>query len=123
MIHISRSRVALLSVGATAVIGATVLVALPGQAAGADDCTASVLAHTVSGVTGNVASYLDAHPDVNAAFTNMKGQSRQQMRVSAEHYLAANPTVRSDLQSILAPLTDLAQRCGVSIPAGGILGG
>ncbi|CAN5523259.1 heme-binding protein [soil metagenome] len=112
----------LLSVGATTIVGAAVLIALPGQASAADDCTASGLARTVSGVTAGVADYLDGHPDVNAAFTNLKGQPRQQMRAGAQQYLDANPAVRSDLQGIRAPLTDFTQRCGMALPAGGLLG-
>jgi hemophore-related protein len=118
-----RCRRILLSIGATTLVGAAVLVAQPGPASAADDCTASGLARTVSGVTSSVADYLDAHPDVNAAFTNMKGQPRQQLRASAEQYLAANPAVRSDLQGIRAPLTAFSQRCGMAMPAGGLLGG
>ncbi|CAN5661110.1 heme-binding protein [soil metagenome] len=117
-IRLPRGRLAFLSIGATALVGAAVLVAQPFQAAAADDCTASGLARTVSDVTSSVADYLDAHPEVNTAFTNMKGLPRQQMRASAEQYLAANPAVRSDLQGIRAPLTDFSQRCGMAVPAG-----
>ncbi len=120
---LTRVRGTLLSIGAASILGAAVFVSLPGQAAAADDCTASGLARTVSGVTSDVADYLDAHPDVNTAFTNMKGQPRQQMRVSAEQYLAANPAVRSDLQGLRSPLTEFGQKCGMTIPAGGLLGG
>jgi hemophore-related protein len=119
--NITFSRI-LLNIGATAVVGAAVLIALPAQASAADDCTASGLARTISGVTAGVADYLDTHPDVNAAFTNLKGQPRQQMRAGAQQYLDANPAVRSDLQGIRAPLADFTQRCGMTLPAGGLLG-
>ncbi|CAN5880150.1 hypothetical protein BH09ACT7_BH09ACT7_27760 [soil metagenome] len=117
-----RGRRAVLSTAAVTAICAVVLIAQPVQASAADDCTASGLARTVSGVTSNVADYLDAHPDVNSAFTNMKGQPRQQLRARAEQYLAANPAVRTDLQGIRAPLLDFTQRCGMAMPAGGLLG-
>ena len=103
-------------IGFAAAIGATGAAAAP--AAAADDCTASVLARTVSSVTASVADYLDAHPDVNDAFTKLKGEPRAQMRADAQRYLEANPTVRADLQHLRAPMTDLAQRCGVALPPG-----
>ena len=104
------------SIGIAAAIGAAGAAAAP--AAAADDCTASVLARTVSSVTASVADYLDAHPDVNDAFTKLKGEPRAQMRADAQRYLDANPTVRADLQHLRAPMTDLAQRCGVALPPG-----
>lgn len=102
-----------------AVGGAALTSAPDWTAAAADaDCTAATLAHTVSGVADNLGKYLDAHPDVNTAFTNLKGEPRPQMRADAQAYLAANPAVKSDLQALRAPVTDLAQRCGLTMPAG-----
>ncbi|MCX2928860.1 heme-binding protein [Mycobacterium sp. CVI_P3] len=100
-------------------VAATALVLLPATpAAAADDCTASGLARTISGVAASTADYLDAHPDVNDAFTKLKGESRPQMRADAQRYLDANPSVRADLQHLRAPLNDFAQRCGVALPPG-----
>lgn len=87
-------------------------------AAAADDCTASALARTISGVAASTADYLEAHPDVNDAFTRLQGESRPQMRADAQQYLNANPQVRADWQRLRAPLNDLAQRCGVALPPG-----
>jgi hemophore-related protein len=87
-------------------------------AAAATDCTASGLARTISAVSGSTADYLDTHPDVNDAFTKLKGESRPQMRADAQRYLDANPSVRADLQHLRAPLNDFAQRCGVALPPG-----
>lgn len=87
-------------------------------AADPPQCTAANLAHTTSTVTNNVGNYLDAHADANTAFTNLKGLPRPQMRAQAEQYLSANPQVKSDLQGLREPLTDLAQQCGVTLPPG-----
>lgn len=106
---------ALLGSGVVAVVLAGVL-AVP--AAAADDCSASGLARTISVVAADTADYLEAHPDVNDAFTRLKGESRPQMRADAQQYLNANPQVRADWQKLRAPLNDLAQRCGVAIPPG-----
>lgn len=101
-----------------AVSAAVVALAPAAPAAASDDCTASGLARTVSAVASSTADYLDAHPDVNDAFTRLKGESRPQMRADAQQYLNANPAVRADLQHLRAPLNDLAQRCGVALPPG-----
>ncbi|MCV7346759.1 heme-binding protein [Mycolicibacterium rhodesiae] len=102
-------------------IAAAIAVSAVAQAAPASaaaDCTASGLARTVSGVSASMADYLDAHPDVNNAFTKLKGEPRAQMRADAQQYLNANPAVRADLQQLRSPLNEFAQRCGVSLPAG-----
>ncbi|EHB57879.1 hypothetical protein MycrhDRAFT_0314 [Mycolicibacterium rhodesiae JS60] len=103
-----------------AVVGAAAALTLAPAtpAAAAADCTASGLARTVSAVAASTADYLDAHPDVNDAFTKLKGEPRPQMRADAQQYLNANPAVRADLQQLRAPLNEFAQRCGISLPAG-----
>jgi hemophore-related protein len=101
-----------------AITSAVLAVAAATPAAAAADCTASGLARTISAVSGSTADYLDAHPDVNDAFTRLKGESRPQMRADAQQYLDANPAVRSDLKNLRAPLNEFAQRCGVSLPQG-----
>ncbi|OYN81626.1 heme-binding protein [Mycolicibacterium sphagni] len=101
-----------------AVSAAVVVVVPAAPAVASDDCTASGLARTVSEVASSTADYLDAHPDVNDAFTRLKGESRPQMRADAQQYLNANPSVRADLQHLRSPLNDLAQRCGVALPPG-----
>jgi heme-binding protein len=99
-------------------VGVATAGAMAGTAQAAVDCTASGLARTVAGVTNGAADYLDAHPDVNTALTNLKGEPRAQMRADAQKYLEANPGVRADLQTLRTPLTDFGQRCGMSIPVG-----
>lgn len=111
------------SVGRRTFVGVTVTAAVLAvapatPAAAAADCTASGLARTISAVAGSTADYLDAHPDVNDAFTKLKGEPRPQMRADAQQYLDANPSVRADLQHVRAPLNEFAQRCGVALPPG-----
>ncbi|MCV7216026.1 heme-binding protein [Mycobacterium crocinum] len=101
-----------------AAVGALLAVAPASPATAAADCTASGLARTVAAVAGSTADYLDVHPDVNDAFTRLKGEPRAQMRADAQRYLDANPAVRADLQNLRAPLNEFAQRCGVALPTG-----
>jgi hemophore-related protein len=51
------------------------------------------------------------HPDVNAFFSSLKGQPRDQMRDDVKNYLASNPQVQSDLAGIRQPLRDMKARC------------
>ena len=96
---------------------AVLAVAPATPAAAAADCTASGLARTISAVAG-IRPISDADPDVNDAFTKLKGEPRPQMRADAQRYLDANPSVRAELQQLRAPLNEFAQRCGVELPLG-----
>jgi hemophore-related protein len=51
------------------------------------------------------------HPDVNAFFSSLKGQPRDQMRNDVKNYMTNNPQVQSDLAGIRQPLRDMKARC------------
>jgi hemophore-related protein len=74
-------------------------------------CTAAELARIMSGVSFDTSNYLSTHPDVNAFFTSLKGQPRDQIRDEVQRYLDANPQVRDDLQRIRQPSADFRNRC------------
>ena len=74
-------------------------------------CSAADLARVQSGVSSATSDYLFQHPDVNAFFTGLKGQSRDTQRDNVQNYLNANPQVQTDLQGIRQPLVDLKARC------------
>ena len=76
-------------------------------------CTAAELARVMSGVTFDTSNYLSTHPDVNAYFTSLKGQPRDQINAQVQSYLDANPQVRDELQAIRQPSVDFRNRCGV----------
>ena len=75
------------------------------------NCTVADLARVQSGVSVATSDYLFTHPDVNAFFTGLKGQSRDAQRDNVQNYLNANPQVQADLQGIRQPLVDLKNRC------------
>ena len=66
----------------------------------------------MSGVWAGTSVYLFTHPDVNAFFTGLKGQPRDQVREQAKSYMDANPQVRAELQGIRQPAADFRSRCG-----------
>ena len=76
-------------------------------------CTAAELARVMSGVTFDTSNYLSTHPDVNAYFTSLKGQPRDQINAQVQSYLEANPQVQDELQAIRQPSVNFRNRCGV----------
>ena len=74
-------------------------------------CSAADLARVQSGVSSATSDYLFSHPDVNAFFTGLKGQSRDEQRNNTQNYLNANPQIQTDLQGLRQPLVDLKTRC------------
>lgn len=85
-------------------------------AADEPNCTAADLAGVMSGVNVGMSVYLFTHPDVNAFFTSLKGQSRDEMRTSIAAYVQANPQVQSEIQAIRQPAADFRDRCDAPVP-------
>jgi hemophore-related protein len=102
-------------IGAGVIVGAT-LFGTATAAADPPDCTAADLAGVMSGVSAGTSSYLFTHPDVNAFFTGLKGQSRDQMRSETEAYMNANPQVRDELKIVRQPAADFRDRCNAPMP-------
>jgi heme-binding protein len=75
------------------------------------NCTAADLAQVSAGVAAATSAYLFTHPDVNAYFTSLKGQSRSEIRDQVKQYMDANPQTHTDLEGIRQPLTDFQNRC------------
>jgi hemophore-related protein len=102
-------------IGVGALAGATLLGAVPAAFADPPNCTAADIAGVSSGVSASMSTYLFAHPDVNAFFSGLNGQPKDQIRSQVQAYMAANPQVRSDLGGIRQPLVDIQNRCDVSL--------
>lgn len=104
-------------IGAGAIAGSTLFGVIP--SALADDppnCTAGDLAGVAAGVSASTSAYLFTHPDVNAFFTGLKGQSRDQVHTKVQQYFNENPNVKADMEGIRGPLTDMKARCGAGLP-------
>jgi hemophore-related protein len=76
------------------------------------NCTAADLAGVASGVSAAMSAYLFAHPDVNAFFTGLKGEPRDQVKDDVQNYLNTSPQTQADLQGIRQPLIDFRNGCG-----------
>lgn len=90
-------------------------VAAAAPAATPDGCQASKMTKTVGGVVNNAASYLEQHPDVDQAFTEIKDAPQDQIMAKTQSYLVSRPDVAASLGTIAAPLNDLRTKCGLPI--------
>lgn len=109
-------RVLAAAVGAGAVMGSTVFASLPSAVADpppppAPGCSAGDFEQVKADVSTATAGYMFSHPDVNAFFSTLKGQPRDQIRTEVSAYLDANPQTKSDLAGLRQPLRDMRDRC------------
>jgi hemophore-related protein len=74
-------------------------------------CSAADFEQVTSAVSAATSDYLFTHPDVNAYFSSLRGQPRDQIRSQIKTYLANNPQAQSDLAGIRQPLHDMKNRC------------
>jgi hemophore-related protein len=74
-------------------------------------CSAADLEQVTADVSAATSGYLFTHPDVNAFFSSLRGQPKDQIRNQIKTYLANNPQTQSDLAGIRQPLHDMKNRC------------
>ncbi len=102
---------------AAAVLGAGALLFASSGPAQADDlppgCTTADMTGVMSGISAAMSAYLFTHPDVNAFFSGLQGQSKAAVRDQTEAYLNANPDVRADIDAIRQPSRDFRDRCNL----------
>jgi heme-binding protein len=84
----------------------------------ADQCSASGLASTASGVLASAGTYLDAHPDANDVLTAAGSQPTEQAKSNVQSYFLGHPGEFLDLKGIAQPLTDLRNQCGAAVTPG-----
>ena len=77
----------------------------------APGCSAGDFEQIKSAVAAATADYMFTHPDVNAFFSSLKGQPRDQIHSQIQNYLDNNPQTKSDLAGIRQPLRDMRDRC------------
>jgi hemophore-related protein len=87
-------------------------------ASAADQCSASGLATTASGVLASAGSYLAVHPDANDVLTAAGSQPRDEATSNVQAYFLSHPGEFLDLKGIAQPLTDLRNQCGVAVTPG-----
>ncbi|ALR13489.1 hemophore-related protein [Mycobacteroides saopaulense] len=88
-----------------------------------DGCQASKMTKTVGNVVQNAAGYLEQHPDVDAAFTEIKAAPQDQIATKTQSYLVSRPDVAASLGGIAAPLNDLRTKCGLPLDLAQVVNG
>jgi hemophore-related protein len=77
----------------------------------APGCSVGDLEQVKSEVAASTSVYMFTHPDVNAFFSSLKGQPRDQVKGQINSYFAANPQTQADLSGIRQPVQDMKARC------------
>lgn len=77
------------------------------------NCTAADFSGVAAGVSASSSAYLFTHPEVNAFFTDLHGDPRENIKADVAAYLAEHPQVQAELTAIRQPLTDIKNRCGI----------
>lgn len=80
------------------------------------NCSTADVAGVAAGVSAATSAYLFTHPDVNAFFTGLEGQPRDQLRPKVQAYMADNPQTAAELRGIRQPMMDMRARCGFAAP-------
>ncbi|MGV0674803.1 heme-binding protein [Mycolicibacterium fortuitum] len=99
-------------IAAGAISLSLLVVGAPVAVADEPNCTAADLAGVMAGVRAATSAYLFTHPDVNAFFTSLKGQSNDEMAESVRVYLQDKPQIRAELTGVRQPAIDFRNRCG-----------
>jgi hemophore-related protein len=108
-------RVVVGAIGAGAIAG-TLLSGTAGIAA-ADptprppNCSAADVAGVAAGVANSLTTYLFTHPDVNAFYTGLQDQPKDQLGAQVQNYFSSNPQEEAELEGLRQPLTDIRERC------------
>jgi heme-binding protein len=112
-----------LGVLAATAMAATAAVALPSAGADpADPCTAVNLTETISKVNHDISQYLQAHPDVNQALSEVPKQSPFSAQSAFTAYFDGNKQAATDLHNLQQPLVDLSNQCGYQVTPGQVMG-
>ena len=75
------------------------------------NCSAADVASVAAGVANSLTTYLFTHPDVNAFYTGLQDQPKDQIGGQVQNYFSTNPQEEAELEGIRQPLTDIRERC------------
>ncbi|TPG25516.1 hemophore [Mycolicibacterium hodleri] len=111
------------SAGGGVIVAAMVLPGTPAATAASDPCAASEIAKTIGSVATSTGTYLDSHPETNAALTTISQQQAGPQSLGAlKSYFDANPQAAKDMQALQSPLQGLSARCRLPLTLPQVLG-
>jgi hemophore len=106
-----------------AAVAALTMPATPSATAATDPCAASEVAKTIGTVANNTGTYLDSHPETNAALTTAsQSQGGPAALGSVKSYFDANPQAAKEMQALQQPLANLSGRCKLPLTVPQVLG-
>ncbi|WP_313673078.1 heme-binding protein [Mycolicibacterium sp.] len=112
---LTRTAVPMIAAGAAVMVLAAPALADPAPVV--PGCTVADITGVETGVAAAMTAYLFTHPDVNNFLSGLQGQSKEAIKAQAQDYFAANPQIKSELDAIRAPGTDLRNRCNIPATA------
>jgi heme-binding protein len=75
-------------------------------------CSAADFESVKANVATATAAYFFTHPDANAFFSSLRGQSRDQAGAAVKAYFDANPQTQAELAGVRQPMRDFRANCG-----------
>ncbi len=107
-------RVARAAIGT--IVGGFALAALTAPAASAaPDCSPAGIDGQVTSITQEARSYLNSHAGANKMLMTAALQPQAEAAQTIQSYANTNPQEYADFRSILVPLSNLQNQCGVNV--------
>jgi hemophore-related protein len=110
-----------IGVGIRTILGGTLLggialstLATP-MAWAAPDCSPASIDSQVTSITQQARAYLNTHAAANRMLISAALQPQAQAAQTIQTYASSNPQEYGEFRSILVPLSDLQNQCGVNV--------
>ena len=98
------------------IVGGIALAALGAPtASAAPDCSPAGIDGQVTSVTQQARAYLNTHAAANKMLMTAAMQPQAEAASTIQSYASANPQEYADFRSILVPLSNLQNQCGVNV--------
>lgn len=98
------------------IVGGIALAGLAAPTASAStDCSPAGIDSQVTAVTQQARAYLNSHAEANRMLMTAALQPQAEAAQTIQSYANTNPQEYADFRSILVPLSNLQNQCGVSV--------
>jgi hemophore-related protein len=85
------------------------------MASAAPDCSPAAIDGQVTSITQQARAYLSTHAGANKMLMTAALQPQAEAAQTIQSYANANPQEYADFRSILVPLSNLQNQCGVNV--------
>jgi hemophore-related protein len=102
--------------GIGTIVGGFVLAAMTApMASAAPDCSPAGIDGQVTSITQEARAYLNSHAAANKMLMTAAMQPQAEAAQTIQSYANTNPQEYADFRSILVPLSNLQNQCGVNV--------